>query len=152
MIKDKLKNILVDKINNSLWWHVPPRDPDAYKQRGKFLASTYLQAEFYGRPNNVPEKVKINNPVYGYSEKEILEQLFPNKSDRLSKRFENPNDKDFYRKRITLDRIMFIKAKKIGYDSIVLLTVAAKQQLKRNIKPKSIELNIFDINNTIPVK
>jgi hypothetical protein len=71
-----LKDVLIQKINAGEWWHVTPQDPDAYKKRGKFLASTYLQAEFYGRPKLDPERVEIKNPVFGFSENEILKQLF----------------------------------------------------------------------------
>ena len=66
-MKKNIKTILIDKINKSAWWHVNPQDVDAYKKRGKFLASTYAQAEFYGRPNDVSEKVSITNPIYGCS-------------------------------------------------------------------------------------
>ncbi|MDF1518256.1 MAG: hypothetical protein P1P79_09945 [Lutibacter sp.] len=61
-----MKDILIEKINKSDWWHVSPKDSDSYKKRGKFLASTYQQAEFYGKPNNKPETVKkiiSNNPL-----------------------------------------------------------------------------------------
>ena len=78
-MKKSIKRVLIDKINKSEWWHVSPRDPNAYSKRGKFLASTYQQAEFYGRPNDIPEKVRISNPVYGFSEIEILKKLFQNK-------------------------------------------------------------------------
>lgn len=71
-----IKNVLIEKINNSEWWHVPPQDPEAYKKRGKFFASTFLQAEFYGKPNDNSEKINIKNPIFGFSEFEILEQLF----------------------------------------------------------------------------
>ena len=41
------KEILIAKINNSYWWHVPPSDRDAYKKRGKFFSrSTFAQAIF----------------------------------------------------------------------------------------------------------
>jgi hypothetical protein len=76
---DTLGGVLVRKINNALWWHVSPADPDAYTKRGKFLASTYKQASFYGKPNDVPERVHVSRPVYGFREIEILEQLFLNK-------------------------------------------------------------------------
>lgn len=41
-----IKEVLIDKINKSEWWHVTPADPEAYSKRGKFLSSTYQQAEF----------------------------------------------------------------------------------------------------------
>lgn len=72
----EIKQVLITKINKSKWWHVPPQDSDAYQKRGKFLASTYHQAEFYGRPNIESEKAYIQNPVFGFSEVEILKIIF----------------------------------------------------------------------------
>ena len=54
---------LIKHVNRKDWWHVPPADPGAYSKRGKFLASTYVEAEFYGRPLNEPQKVSIAKPV-----------------------------------------------------------------------------------------
>ncbi|MFA5858898.1 MAG: hypothetical protein WC955_07510 [Elusimicrobiota bacterium] len=137
----KNKNILIKKINQSIWWHVTPRDPDAYKKRGKFLASTYQQAEFYGRPNDIPEKVNITNPVYGTSETNILKILFPMNYKKLC--LSDLDDrKDWYKRRITLDAKMYKKAQKMGYDAIVLLGSSANKYLMKNRKPHSIELNL----------
>jgi hypothetical protein len=47
------------------WWHVLPQDPDVYKKRGKFFASSFDEAEFYGRPFDQPEKVAISKPLVG---------------------------------------------------------------------------------------
>lgn len=137
-----MKNTLIQKINQSDWWHVQPEDSNAYKKRGKFLASTYLQAEFYGKPNITPEKVNIKNPVFGFSENEILKQLF--KSPKLDslKDLENTK-KDFYKKRIALDSQIYKKAKSLGYDSIVLMTTQGKSALQKKKKPNSIELNLI---------
>lgn len=121
----KMKNILIEKINKSYWWHVPPMDPLAYQKRGKFLASTYLQAEFYGRPNRYPEKVKISNPVFGFSEPEILKILFGKDAEtKILKEAiikDNVYNKKWYEERINLDAEMFQKAKTLGYDAIVLI-------------------------------
>lgn len=139
MTKDT-KLILIEKINKATWWHVVPQDVNAYKKRGKFLASTYTQAEFYGRPNDVPEKVSISNPIYGCSEIEILKNLFPKNYKRL---FSTVNKGvSGYSSRINLDAKMFKKAKKIGYDAIVLLGSNGAEYLLRNRKPHSIELNL----------
>lgn len=134
------KLILIEKINKSNWWHVVPQDVNAYKKRGKFLASTYVQAEFYGRPNDVPEKVSISNPIYGCSEIEILKNLFPKNYKRLFSTVNN--GVGGYSSRINLDTKMFKKAKKIGYDAIVLLGSNGIKYLSKNRKPHSIELNL----------
>jgi len=138
------EEILITKINNSCWWHVPPCDRDAYKKRGKFFASTFAQAEFYGRPNDEPERVSIRNPVYGFSEMEILEKLFT--CDQIAKfdlsAMENGTSPNWYGKRIALDRKMYLRAKKLGYDAIVLMTPQGKKDLQTNRKPRSMELNL----------
>src|ERR1035438_2939947 len=56
---------LVKHINRKGWWHVPPLDPNAYKKRGKFLASSFVDAEFYGRPLDEPLRVTISKPLVG---------------------------------------------------------------------------------------
>jgi hypothetical protein len=138
------KEILIAKINSAYWWHVPPCDSDAYKKRGKFLASTFAQAEFYGRPNDEPEHVNIKNPVYRFSEMEILERLFT--SEQIAKfdlnDMENVSGPDWYKKRIALDRKTYLRAKKFGYDAIVPMTPQRKKDLQRNGQPRSIELNL----------
>lgn len=141
----EIKEILVNKINRSEWWHVPPHDPDAYNKRGKFLASTYQQAEFYGRPCDTPERVFISNPVYGFSEKEILEQLFfRNDNSHLLDKIAMDSDY-WYQKRIALDAKMSKKAKSLGYDAIVLIERTGREKLERNRKPRSIELNLLNV-------
>lgn len=49
---------LLARINRKDWWHVPPANPAAYGQRGKFLASTFQEAEFWGRPLDTPIRVR----------------------------------------------------------------------------------------------
>lgn len=141
-----MKDVLVKIINRSTWWHVPPVDVNAYEKRGKFLASSYLQAEFYGRPNNKPEKVNIRNPVFGFSEPEILVQLF-DKTELAATlnvhRELTESNSGGYEKRIELDAKMFVKAKQLGFDSIVLIAEAGKSALAKFRKPNSIELNLI---------
>ena len=141
IMKTDIKAILTDKINKSEWWHVPPRDPDAYNKRGKFLASTYQQAEFYGRPRDIPDRVSISNPVYGFSEKEILMKLFPSGYNTLLIK-EEEGGRFWYQRRINLDARMFKRAQSLGYDAIVLMSPTGKKELEKNRKPRSIELNL----------
>jgi len=143
-MKTNIKQILTNKINSSEWWHVTPMDPDAYSKRGKFLASTYKRAEFYGRPNDIPEKVDVRNPVYGFSEKEILEKLFPDKSSQTL--INNIlKSESWYEKRIELDAKMIRKAEALGYDAIVLICSNGKKALQKRSKPRSIELNLVHV-------
>jgi len=137
-----MKDTLIKKINKSNWWHVPPVDPNAYKKRGKFLVSTYQQAEFYGRPSDKPERVKINNPLFGFSELEILKNLFSKeKAEKLLNKV--LNSKNYYDDRIDLDAKMYRKAKRLGFDCIILMTIAGRKSLENNRKPHSIELNLI---------
>src|SRR3990167_7312899 len=120
-----MTRILIQKINNSDWWHVTPRDPDAYKKRGKFFASTFARAEFYGRPNDIPERVSLKNPVFGFSEREILTKLFNKEKAQeylaaLSSD-DDAYDPDWYKKRIDLDARMHSRARELGYDAIILM-------------------------------
>ena len=138
-----MEKTLIKKINQSDWWHVPPTDPKAYEKRGKFLASTYLQAEFYGRPNIMPEKVKINNPLYGFSELEILIKLFGKKEAVRKLEILNSDTENWYTTRIDTDSEMHNKAKELGYDSIVLMADRGKLALENGRKPNSIELNLI---------
>lgn len=140
-MKIKNKKILINKINQSLWWHVAPKDFTAYKKRGKFFASTYKQTEFYGRPNDIPERIKILNPICGTSEINILKVLFPMDYKKLYVSVLGDH-KDWYKRRIKLDSKMYQKAKSMGYDAIVLLGSNASECLMKNRKPHSIELNL----------
>lgn len=137
----QIEQILINKINNSSWWHVPPRDFDAYKKRGKFLAPTFTQASFYGRPNDIPEKVTISNPLWADSEITILKTLFPKSYAEKYKSVINCDD-NYYQKRIVLDGQMHSRAKELGYDAIVLLGSTGTKELEKNRKPRSIELNL----------
>lgn len=145
MNANKLKKTLINKVNKSYWWHVPPRDAGAYKKRGKFLASTYAQAEFYGRPNIDPEKVKISNPIFGFSEKEILKQLFPKEYKRLALEDDDVDENDCYDERIKLDCKIYKQAKKSGFDAVVLLGSTGRRSLEQGRKPRSIELNLLNV-------
>jgi len=142
-----LKDFLIRKINAGEWWHVTPRDSDAYKKRGKFLASTYLQAEFYGRPNDVPERVTINNPVFGFSEEEIWKQIISHYRDNklMMDILNGTDDENLYDRRVTVDAMMFSAAKKLGYDSIILICRSGYKALLKNRKPHSIELNLLNV-------
>jgi hypothetical protein len=129
---------LIAHVNRKNWWHVPPRDSDAYRKRGKFLASSFQEAEFWGRPLDEPQKVKIQKPLIG-DEDTIEKKLF---GRRIS-----ANDITM-EQRWRLDAKMKRAAETRGYDSIVLMSrkVFAKFRLTGQL-PRSIELNIFDVEN-----
>ena len=128
-------------INKRKWWHVPPFDPNAYAKRGKFYSSTFREAEFYGRPNDVPDRVRVRRPVIG-DEVTIETTLFgeylsgslPNGS-RAGKAIEA---------RLALDGKMKRTALRMGYDSIVLMTPDGFAKFRETGRlPRSIELNVL---------
>ncbi|MGO9271727.1 MAG: hypothetical protein ACLQOO_15930 [Terriglobia bacterium] len=53
---------LIAHLSRREWWHCPPQDPKAYQKRGKFLASSFREAEFWGRPLDESQQVTISNP------------------------------------------------------------------------------------------
>lgn len=136
LLRDTYLQKLVRHINRKVWWHVSPVDPRAYEKRGKFLASSFREAEFYGRPHDIPERVVIGAPVVGddrYIETTLIGRVesAPNMS---------------VPKRLALDARLRRAALRRGFDSIVLLTSKGFQALRRNgAIPRSIELNVVDL-------
>jgi hypothetical protein len=126
---------LVEYINRKNWWHVSPVDPLAYQKRGKFLASTYSEAEFYGRPNDEPERVFIRTPLVG--DPNTVERKLLGKVEG----FDGMN----INRRLALDAKMRRNALQKGYDSIVILAPGRYKKFRSDGKiPRSIELNIID--------
>src|SRR6266571_4115134 len=78
---DRLFEKLVAHVNRKEWWHVPPRDPVAYNKRGKFFASSFREAEFWGRPLDEPQKVVVRRPLVG-DENTIERALFGRRVSR----------------------------------------------------------------------
>lgn len=126
---------LVRHINRKDWWHVPPLDPAAYEKRGQFFSSSFKEAEFYGRPLDIPQKVNISNPLVG-DESTIERRLFAKvlSSEGMS-----------VEERLKLDAKMKKQALSNGFDSIVLMTAKdfAKYEATGRM-PRSIELNVLN--------
>jgi hypothetical protein len=126
---------VIAHVNRKEWWHVPPRDPSAYSKRGKFLASSFREAEFWGRPLDEPQKVKISCPLIG-DEMTIEKRLF---GRRVSCQDIS------VKQRWVLDAKMKKAALAKGYDSIVLMTPAAFSAFNKKGKvPRNIELNVLN--------
>lgn len=122
-------------VNRKRWWHVPPGDPDAYEKRGMFLASSFKEAEFWGRPNDDPFKVFVARPLVG-DEESIETTLF---GCRIS------SDEITVEERWQLDARMRKTALARGYDAIVLMSSKSFAKLKSTGKvPRSLELNVFN--------
>jgi len=120
-------------VNRKNWWHVPPVDPNAYRKRGKFLASSFEAAEFYGRPLDEPQKVTIAKPIVG-DEGAITRVLgIP------------PQREGMTLKQIAAHDARWRNAGlKKGFDAIVLMAPMCFAQFKASGKiPRSLELNIL---------
>ena len=127
---------LIDHVNRKNWWHVTPEDVGAYGKRGKFLASSFQEAEFYGRPGDQPEKVRIACPVVGDNdtiERKLIGRVASQADIGVMERF-------------ALDAKLRRAALRRGYDSIVLMTKPGFQKFQREGRiPRSLELNIVDL-------
>jgi len=127
---------LLARINRKDWWHVPPADPKAYQKRGKFLASTFREAEFWGRPLDIPVRVRVNSPIIG-DEPAIETELLGAPS--VSPRDDSPKMLEW---RWRLDARLKKAALAKGYDSIVLMSRSACGRFTAEGKiPLSLELN-----------
>lgn len=134
---DRFSETLVAHINRKDWWHVPPRDSTAYRKRGKFLSSTFREAEFWGRPLDEPQRVSISRPLIGDEatiEKELFGQIMSAEDISMEKRW-------------SLDARMRRAAVTMGYDSIVLMAPKDFSAFKTRGKlPRRIELNILTVS------
>jgi hypothetical protein len=129
-------------ISRKAWWHVPPRDPDACEKRGKFLASSYGEADFWGRPLNDAQKVSVVKPLVG-DERTIERALF---GRRIS------CDSMGMDRRWRLDARMKKAALAKGYDSILLMSRQGFRRFRSaNKVPRSLELNILTPTPTVTV-
>lgn len=133
-----MRDKLIAHINRKDWWHVPPQDAKAYQKRGKFYASTFREAEFWGRPLDQAQHVSIANPLIGDEdnlELKLLGRLIPEP---------DPDSPKVLEWRWKLDARMKNAALAEGYDAIVLLTPKAFAAYKECGKiPRSIELNVL---------
>jgi hypothetical protein len=135
-MKKELYEGLVAHVNRKKWWHVPPADPAAYKKRGKFLASSFAAAEFYGRPLDDPQKVKIARPLVG-DERTISRAL------RIPPQHEGMSLKEI----ATHDARWRKAALKKGFDAILLMAPKCFAEWKAAGKiPRSLELNILEVS------
>lgn len=132
------KEKLIARINRKDWWHVPPTDPKAYEKRGMFLASTFREAEFWGRPLDEPIRVNVTNPIIG-DEPTIETELLGAPAT-----YPGDDDPKLLQWRWKLDSQLKKAAVAKGYDAIVLLSASGYAKFEAEGKlPVSMELNIL---------
>jgi len=125
----------VKHVNRKKWWHVPPENPNAYRMRGKFFASTFAEAEFYGRPLDEPHRVTIAKPLVG-DELTISKALgVPPQHDNMS-----------LDQIAAHDAVWRNAALKKGFDSILLMAPKCFAEFRTTGKlPRSLELNVLRV-------
>ena len=139
------KNVIfAEQINKREWWHSPPEDKDAYKKRGVFLAYSFKEAEFYGRPLDKPIKVEIKNPIIG-TEERIIKKLFGSSSKQMEtyRLLEDCTVDVSLKVRFQLDKEMCKAARSQGYDAIAVVTQKGFEKVREGKLPRSVELNVL---------
>jgi hypothetical protein len=137
-----MSKVLYDKliayVNRKSWWHLPPMDPKAYAKRGKFLASTYDEAAFYGvfgAGKPLEQRVTIAKPLVG-DEKRIARILgIPPQYEGMSIEQMAAHDAKWRN-----------AALKKGFDAILLMSPMCYTKWKTLGKiPRSLELNVLEV-------
>lgn len=146
----KKNSSLVEQINKREWWHSPPEEQNAYKKRGVFLASSFREAEFYGRPLDEPTKVDVRNPIIG-TEEHVIKKLFGSSSKQMEihRLLEDYTVEVSLKVRFQLDKEMYKAAKRQGYDAIAIVTQKGLQTVKEGKLHRSVELNVLDVKKGI---
>ncbi|MFN8138955.1 MAG: hypothetical protein U0R49_04065 [Fimbriimonadales bacterium] len=136
---------LMRRVHRKYWWHGTPDDPDAFKKRGQFFASTYLEAEMYHR-HPQPYKVKISKPLIG-DENAIMFRLFGSGPHRALDLYQECLSDDLgpLDHRFELDALMKERAVELGYDSILLMSAYGYRRYRTGRLPRSLELNTFNV-------
>src|SRR5262249_3655081 len=102
-------------------------------KRGKFFASTFAEAEFYGRPLDTPERVTISRPVVG--DEHTVATILGIGPQREGMSLEEMAAHEGLWRNSAFSR---------GFDSIVLMTPKAFAKFRSDGKPpRSLELNVL---------
>ena len=132
-MEKETKDKLVNHVNKHKWWRTSVPEEKEVSDRGMFFASSYRDAEFYGKPINEPFNVSISNPLVG-DEQYIMAVL----------ELDAPSQDISVKDRFALDAKIKNKASKMGYDSIVLMTTKGYERYRTTgAMPRSIELNVI---------
>ena len=110
------KEKLIARIIRKDWLHIPPSDPQASQLCGMFLASTFREAEFWGRFLDTPIRVNIGNPLIG-DEDAIQTELYV-----IPPQYPGDDSSRLLEWRWRLDAKLNEAALTKEYDAIVLLS------------------------------
>ena len=126
---------LIVHVNRKNWWHVPPVDSTAYRKRGKFLASSFEAAEFYGRPLDEPQRVVVAKPLIGDEQRISRVLRIPPQCDGMT-----------LKQIAAHDALWRNAALKKGFDAILLMAPKCFAEFKTSGRiPSSLELNVLRV-------
>ena len=133
-MEDKItRQKLINRVNRKAWWRTCMPNKKAIRDRGLFFASSFEEAEFYGRPLDTPFRVRIENPIIGHFD-HIQKQLLCNTvefNDTITGIFVH-------------DKLLKERAQQQGFDSIIVISESShKKYCLENRLPRSMELNVF---------
>lgn len=124
---------LIKRVNRKAWWRTCLPSKKAIRDRGLFFASSFEEAEFYGRPLDTPFRVQIKNPLVG-SFAHVQKKLLGHYEPRIH------TIKQIFAR----DRLIRKHAGILGFDSIIVLSEKGYRNFCADgTLPRSIELNVF---------
>ncbi|MBX7243525.1 MAG: hypothetical protein K1X92_17430 [Bacteroidia bacterium] len=133
-MKQSKNDKLISYINKKDWWRTSLPSLEDINARGLFFASSFKEAEFYGRPLDTSFKVIITSPLVGdndFIELSLFGEILSENLISTVERFE-------------LDKKMKEAALSLGYDSIVLMSKKGYLKYTETFKvPRNLELNIL---------
>jgi hypothetical protein len=134
-LPEQLVQKVVKHVNRKHWWHVPPVVPDAYAKRGKFLASSFAEAEFWGRPLDAPQRVRVSRPLIG--DERTVSSVLGIAPQREGMTLEEISAHDACWRNAALQK---------GFDAILIMAPRGFAKFKATGKlPRSMELNILRV-------
>lgn len=123
---------IIKRINKRAWWRTAINE-NAIQERGIFFASSFSQAEFYGRPVDEPFKVNIKKPLVG-DEAHVMTILGLNV----------PDPEISIPDLLKLEALKMKTASSLGFDSIAIMTSKEfKNFLMKGRLPNQYELQVF---------
>jgi len=127
----------IEYINGKCWWHVTPEAaPACYEERGRFYEATFRDSEFYGRPNDIPDRVTVSNPLIG-DDDETHMILFGH----------GPAESRDYQDLCRREALRKQRAVAMGFDSIVVpYRASLRRFLETGRFPRKIELCLLDLS------
>lgn len=134
---------LIARVNSKFWWRTCLPSNYALRRRGLFLAATFADAEFYGKPLDTPFVARVSNPYV--TDNDSMELDFRGFLDSGPP---HGSWNRFYRWWSARDAAFRSIAVARGFDSIIVMSQIAFVAFRTTGKlPRKMELNIFHRRN-----